>query len=292
MNTNTVRFQQVTGERASRTGHRRHAFTAIALVAVTTGAAGCMFADDDDEPRVDLATCGSAEIYRIDRVEIPVNQTGAYGMALDVDRDGQVDNRIGSVAATLTGFFDPPFELAAPATRRLETDVSWKLALRRCAGDHVAIALGRELGATHVVGDVRGGAIRARGKAGEAPISALFDPLGTTADPGWLASAATALELSEGGGDRLEGVIVVAPRAEPALSAIARPMTAFLRERVATEPYLLETFDSDRDGEITQAEVEAATITRALLAPDLHLGAAGDVPALSYGLRIRATRER
>ncbi len=252
------------------------------------------------EDSIDIDTCGPPEVYRIDTLQVPANNTEAHDLAFDLNGDEAVDNQVGMVMGALHNYFDQPFDLGASANQHLNADVTWTIGLRRCAGDHVLVSIvnmgfqeGGDPGAAHeLVGRITGGQIRASGEGGELPMSALFDPPGTFADAGWLTSELSVIRFADPGAtDRIDGRVGLAPFAVDAVDAIARPMLPFIQTRAKNNPTLVSVFDVNKDGEITLEEVKAANLTQSLLYPDLRVGSDRSEPtALSLGLGFSATR--
>jgi hypothetical protein len=136
------------------------------------------------------------------------------------------------------------------------------------------------------VGTLRDSVIDARDGQTHVPLGALADVAGT--DPArWITGEdltvrATVLP------DQLDGVFAFAIDPSVAQGELAPPIAAFLTAQPATD-WLKAGADSNHDGTITEAEVEATTPFADATAGDVtvpHLPA----PAVSLALRFHATR--
>ena len=249
-----------------------------------------------EEP-FDPTPCAPAEVFRITGIELPTNNTRARELGFDLVPDdrkpAQPDNHLGMVAATLQSSLGPPLDLSASATAHVGDDVGWQLALRRCPGDQVVVAVGAPATMTaddvQMIGASIDGRIEARGQGGEVPMAALFDPLGQ-AGPGWQPSLVTMTRFADpGAGAQLIAQLGFATPAAPTAEAIIAAMTPYLAALAVDQPWLLEYLDPDRDGVITEAEVADSSLAAALFAADLRIDS-DRANALSLGLQVTATR--
>lgn len=250
----------------------------------------CAFSDEETPP-IELAACDDAEVFRVSRVELPRNNSEARDVAHDLNNDKTVDNQLGMVIGTLSGFFANDFDFTAKANAHLADGVDWRLAVRRCPNDRFVVAMtegGRELG--HLEDDLRFDPILARGQRGaEVPLAIMFDGLGAASDPGWTLAEHAIIELPDPvGRNEITATITSALDATIAANVIIDVMTPVLDELLTGGPR--ESYDENRDGRITREEVANESLTKSLLAGDLELTRDPYRLGISFGLRVHATR--
>lgn len=239
-----------------------------------------------DEPVYDPADCGAPRTYRIDAVELPIANSSARELSLDLDGDQSVDNQLGMVAATIRGML-VDLDLTARANAHLATDTDWRLSVWNCPSDQRLIALtaGDE---EPVVADLRGGLqgplFTPTGRSGQVPLGALWDGAGT-GGPEFQDARIAAMRLEDPADDQLAAILAVGLDATTGSDVIIHAMTPFIDTNL---DFNRDHFDKNNDGVITEQEVRDASIVQSLLAPDLRVG--DDFDTVSFGFRIHATR--
>jgi hypothetical protein len=243
---------------------------------------GCV-ADDGFDTR----TCSPPTEYRIDSVRVPRNNAEAHSLGLDLNGDKVVDNTLGLVAGTIVTLFpEGSLDLAARAEAHLATDTDWRLAISECPDDHRLVALtdGPATIDGQLLGTSASGQIRASGRAAAVPLTSLWDGDGS-AGPQWLSSTAGVIELPDPrGAETFTARLAVAIEGVAGAHAVVHAMTPFVDANL--EDYR-DDIDTNHDGTISEAELEASSLVQSLLAPDLTFDG---VDSVSYGFEIHATR--
>ncbi len=249
-------------------------FSAAALVGVL-GAGGTACTEPDDGPGT--APSCSTSTYRVAAIELAQTWGDAPRLGLDVDGDGDVDNKLGSLNATLTqvyGDWDP----GAGLTRLLASgSTAWLTQVERCEGvPHLAVRLG--LG-TDGDGDGRfeevswgepavGEGLRARGGEGVLPVGRLGDGAGVGGDDGW----ASALGLTVAVRSEARELVASVGLGVEVTDELLAPVASFLSAALARgDSRFAAGIDLDRDGAVSVAELRQAPAVSALLASDLDL---------------------
>jgi hypothetical protein len=236
---------------------------------------------------IDRATCGEPRSYQIDSIELARNGAVARELAVDLDLDqhGFVDNQLGQVTATLTGMFqNVPLDLEATATAHFATDTDWRITIAECEGTGRIAALSS--GATDAL-DLEGtaaGIVTLRGPGAAVPLTALLDGTGT-AVPVFMTAEVAQLELDVGV-EELSGKLGVALEGGNGAFLAVRAMTPFLDQHLDVG---FGDIDNNGDGALTEDEVATNGVVQALLEPDIVIGG---VEAMSFGMRVHATRIR
>jgi hypothetical protein len=243
-----------------------------------------------EEPPLEPADCGtSARTYKVDRIEMPRSNTESREMGIDLNGDAIVDNQLGMVTSTLRGFFsEAAFDLETRAAEHFASDTDWRVSVWECPADQRLVAL--TAGADEpTVADLRGGLqgplFTATGRSGFVPLGALFDADGS-GGPTFVDAETAAIRLEDPGEEELDAVLASGIEGALASTVIVSAMTPFVDANLT---YGRDEIDADGDGTITETELGRASLVQSLLAPDLTVG---DVDALSFGIRIRATRVR
>ncbi len=239
---------------------------------------------DPADPAIDPATCEVTRVFHIDAADLPRTATEARAVAHDLDANHTFDNQLGMVTSTLRGLFaEVPLDLSATATAHLTSDTDWQIAVANCPHEQRLIALtsGEEALVPEIAGTVIEGTIHADGQTAQVPVTALFDGLGTT-EPVFVDASRVMIEMADPTGDELDATIGLAIGG--ADRQVIHALTPFLSAHL---DFGRDTFDLDHDGAISEAEVAANTYAQALLGPDVEIAG---VPALSFGLRVHATR--
>lgn len=260
-------------------------------IAALLGACGFDPSEVDPVP----ATC-APRVYRIEAVELPRSGTAAAQLAIDLDGDGDADNRLGRLHATLASFFSdwrPDDQLTA---RLADGRLDWFATVARCDGE-VAIGLvagrdddgdGRytlEPGGEPALGDdrlVQGGEV-------SLPLLGFTDPLGLGDAPGWAAGLGVAVAPRMLDDDHLEAVVGAGIHLDDAALA---PVAGFLTRHLG-DSVIARALDGDDDGAITVAELRDSPAIAALIEDDVDVtGADGVADHVSLGFTLRATAAR
>lgn len=237
-------------------------------------------------PRIDCDL--QSETYRIERVAVPMLAEDAVAPAFDLDGGGEVDNATGGLlAALLNGYVEggAPVVEDQVARRAASGELTWLIEVARCEeGDdtyaEVWLARGVDLDGDGqpaidhriprrpAIGTLIDGRLDAVAGQGEAPISALFDPLGAV-PLAWSAGDGLAVELELGADGLWRGRVGLAFPGGIA-AAISRPIAAFLASDQGQEWSWF--FDQDGDGVSDPMEIERSNIISSTAGnPDLDL---------------------
>ncbi len=287
---------------------RSFSFRQVAWATVAAAAVGgCTEVDGGDVE--DPPPACAVTTYRIEHVDLAATWGDASAMALDVDRDGDKDNKLGSLNATLTqvyGDWDPEPALdallAAPAA-------GWMMKVERCAARvEVSVGVGGDADGDGVLEVADWGAAAvgegdlAWGGVGVMPIGRIgagagaADGAGTGAADGDAADgdgadAGTADGDGAGGADGDGGwtpelglAVALRPDARGLAATVGvgvlvtdellAPVARFLSEALAAgDSRFAAGIDLDRDGVVSVAELRMADAVRTLLASDLDLTA-------------------
>lgn len=189
-------------------------------------------------------------------MEVPTSNARAVALAFDLDANHDPDNQLGAVAATLADQIGvtAPFDLSGVATARLANDVEWTLDVETCDD----------------------GSARLHGAA--MPLSTLWDPLGSFADPGFVPATKHAIEITRDATGVWRGKVGMAFEQVALREAVIAPMARFLE----AHRILMELFDTaPKDDHVSLEEMRASQLVQALLAPDLD-------GAISFGIGVTA----
>ncbi|HVV86882.1 MAG TPA: hypothetical protein VHE35_27780 [Kofleriaceae bacterium] len=239
-------------------------------------AAGCA-ADGDDSSGPPPPSC-SATTYRVSRVTLPATWGDSAALALDVDGDGDLDNKLGSLEATLTqvyGNWHPDVALASMLASR---STGWLLKVERCEGSpRLAVSLGV---GTDADGDgafevadwgepaVGSGQV-ARGGVGALPVARLGDGTGSPdGDDGWAPELGLAVSIQPGARDFTATIGMGVEVTDELLAPVAGFLTAALQ---AGDSRFAAGIDLDHDGTVSVTELRQAAAVRTLLSSDLDL---------------------
>jgi len=262
--------------------------TGIGLMAGCTDTSSDTGRLDDTQ----LACTPERTVYRITSIDPSL----AKAHVIDLDGDGVPDDALGRAHDMIAGA-DPSFAVAPRFGTRLANDIPWLVAVDRCNDEaRVTIDEGMVLPGDaeprmpgllpRAVGTLRDSVIDARDGQTHVPLGALADVAGK--DPArWITGEdlrvrATVLP------DQLDGVFGFAIDPSVAQGELAPPIAEFLTAQPATD-WLKAGADSNHDGAISEAEVEATTPFSDATAGDVtvpHLAA----PGVSLALRFHAVR--
>jgi len=233
----------------------------------------------------------TSQTYRIDAIELPATAQAALAVSLDLDGEesGRPDNAAAQVYSLIASQYDGRLEQlegnigAALADGR----VRWILEVQTCADgdDYARVGLHRASdldgdGALRVlpygylpaVGRDDGNRILADEGTAAAPVSTLFDVLGTDETPTWVDGYAFTVVIDR----QLDGGAIGGRFGlgldERAFGVAAVPMAAFYTELLELgDSELALDVDADSNGVITPAEVMADPFMAALGSPDIDL---------------------
>ncbi len=269
------------------------------------GVVACTEPIDDGPPPPPVC---SATTYRIATAALASTWGDAVRLGLDLDGDGDVDNKLGSLNATLTQVYGDWHPEAAMAELLADRSTAWMLRVERCAGTAgLAVSLGV---GTDDDGDGRlavggwgepavGEGLEARGGIGLLPVGRLGAGASAAggADDGWSPELGMAVALHAGTRD-LTATLGFGVEVTDALLA---PVAGFLSAALARgDSRFAAGIDLDRDGVVSVAELRQAPAVRTLLASDLDLavpcgdgecyqpGSDGVLDRISLGLGITA----
>ncbi len=215
---------------------------------------------------------GQAHRYAIDRFILPSSGDSSYRtLGADLDGDGVIDNALGAGIANLAGFGNAPMH-----PEDLIADGLVQSAIEIYEGSPAGVAYVGVPGTPGVaVGGVlaNGGFRSNRTATGEHLLEAsLVLPAFIDADPATFALVDGQIDLSPDGAGGYDGVVrgLVDPAA--ATMEAARLILQMANQAPHDHRGLEAIFDTDRDGEITIAEVLANATFRASLTPDIQRG--------------------
>jgi hypothetical protein len=246
---------------------------AVALVAGLLGVGGCSPTGDDDEPTAS-PSCTSTT-YRVSHVELASAWGDVVRLGVDIDGDGDLDNKLGGLNATLTqvyGDWRPQEAMDA----MLGGAVAWLARVERC-DDGPALAVQVAVGVDSdgdrafevtdwgepAIGEGR----EARGGVGFLPVGRLGAGAGEAAD-GWSPELGLAIVLRPGTRE-LTAIFGFGVAVSDELLA---PVAGFLSAALARDDSrFADGLDLDRDGAVSVGELRQAPAVRALLASDLDL---------------------
>ena len=264
-------------------GGARGRFRHVAWVgAVLAGLAGCAEPGGDD---VEPAPSCSERVHRIDTVDLADTWGDATVLGLDLDGDGDKDNKLGSLNATLTQVYGDWRPEDAIAELLATPALGWMMKVGRCEGStRVEVSLGvgedRDGDGVFAVADwgepAVGEGYEARGGVGFLPVGRLGDGAAVGGDGGWAPELGLTVTLRPAS----TGVAATVGFGVEVTDALLAPVARFLSEALAAgDSRFAAGIDLDRDGVVSVAELRAAPAVRTLLASDLDLVApcgAGD----------------
>lgn len=268
--------------------------TLAAFIAIAITAGACDPQPGDDAAGADPAPPPEAELYRIDRLEVPASYQELEQAGLDIDGDGAADDAAGGILVVLMQQFGSArTQLPESIARRLDADppeVDWLLELDRDpdTGEVVSVELRRGAdkggGGRYEVPDLLGAG------PSQAPASLLGDVLGTS-EVTWLDATPVVARVVRDTDGGVTGRIGFGLSPDRAARAVAVPMARFLTDRLEAGALVYSAdMDADGDGVITPDEFLRFDLTRSLFAPDLDLDpAVSGNDTLSAGFRIHAT---
>lgn len=245
------------------------------FVAGFLGAGATACTEPSDEGSEPPPSC-TAAAYRIEEVALAQTWGDAVQRGLDLDGDGDVDNKLGSLNATLTQLYGDWHPEAAIATL-LEGDTAWLVRTERCAGSRrVAVSVGVGVdgdgdGAVEVAdwgGPAIGEGNEARGGVGFVPVGRLGDGAGGGLAAGWSPELGLAIAM----GPRRDELTATIGFGVEITDELLAPVAGFLSAALASgDSRFADGIDLDRDGKVSVVELRQAPAVRALLAGDLDL---------------------
>ena len=246
----------------------------LLLVGLVGGAVACTEPGDDGGANEPPACTSTA--YRIVDAELASTWGDAVRLGLDLDGDGQADNKLGSLNATLTQVYGDWQPEVALRSLLVAGSTAWLARIDRCEASPrlaVAMAVGVEGGdGVFEVADwgepAVGDGVDARGGVGVLPIGRIGAGAGPAGvrDDGWSPELGLAVRLQPGGRTATIGMGVAVT------DELLAPVASFLSAALARgDSRFADGLDLDRDGRVSVAELRQAPAVRALLAADLDL---------------------
>ena len=268
--------------------------------------AACTF-DPSSELSVDAAggCAREAQVYQIDRVELPRSPSAASAAALDLDGLGGGDNQLGLLHAAIVAV-SASWDVGPALTAHLGAGhLRWAVRTERCArgegllavelaraddadGDGVLELLARGAPASSPDAVGADDDLRARGGVAEIPLGFLTDGAGDDGVALWVPGRAFAVELTRAVDGSLDGRLgfALGPIPDAALAPLARYATGALTDPSVGPAWRAQ--DRDRDGTISIAELRV--LVDALVRADLDLeGSDGVADHLSAAVVVHAT---
>jgi hypothetical protein len=226
----------------------------MALCAVGLG--GCaLYQGPDQEP----ACQPTLQIRTMNALDVLGTGAQARTDALDIDGDGDADNQLGSIQASLYSAVGIPVDQEQTRVdRRLGTDVGWDVDLEVCP----------ELTTATFPSGL--------------PLGMLMDFADETTSGGFATVVAAQVLVADGRTDGLVGGALEPGYAHQAAVGL-RPWAQQQRDagnEVGT------ALDTNNDGTVTVPEIEATSIWQELMAPDLDLDGDGTAESLSFGYHV------
>lgn len=274
---------------------RPFCFRVAAGVLAAFGGAACTEPIDDG---VEPEPACSAATYRIDAVDVAATWGDATALALDLDRDGDRDNKLGSLNATLTQVYADWHPEDALAALLAAPSTGWMLKVGRCEGSarlEASVGLGTDddgdgVFAVEWGAPAIGEGNEAWGGVGLLPVARLGDGAGQGGDGGWSAELGLAIALRPDG----NGMAATVGFGVEVTDELLAPVAGFLSAALASgDSRFAAGIDLDHDGVVSVAELRMAPAVRTLLASDLDLvGADGVADRISLGLGVRARPAR
>jgi hypothetical protein len=238
-------------------------------VIATASLAGCV---EDPAPENEQAlSCDipSSTLYVVDDVRMPLDGTQVEQYGFDQDGDGTVDNNAGNVFSAISMALGdgPTAAWREQLDARLVYSLGMVLQVERCDGGEQRVTL---------IG-------------GEAPLGAIFDFVGG-ADEGWYPVDDLRIEIAEDGSG-LTGKIggTLAPGYEDTFADTLLPLVQSLRDSADEDMSSIgETFDENRDGTVTMAELRASSLFQTLMYADVDTDGDDTADAMSIGIAFHA----
>jgi len=286
---------------------------------------GCAAEGPPAWPGDDLPDCATTRSgYVIDALVLPADYDAAKSSTVDLDRDGEPDNRFGEIVVVARAphylwDLQPDIDSSLAADELLlgmSIDACARPAFERVELQR-GLAIDRSVSPPRL--DARSettlAAVRAPSRddhtavQGEArfPLTALL----IAADAPWLDGIALTVRLDTVTDAELRGVLAIAFDPAEATAALLPVLAVAISTRIEGCPdacadpdglTLRDTYDVDMDGVVTAEELAANRVLQVLLQPDVDLLTAVDgVPtywpghdqvddSISLGLRFHATR--
>jgi hypothetical protein len=246
-------------------------FSWLAALVLGAGSTACTEPDDGPAP---TPSCSSTT-YRVAAVELARTWGDAPRLGLDIDGDGDVDNKLGSLNATLTqvyGDWDP----SAGLTRLLaSTTTAWLVKVERCDDTpRLAMSLGLGTGDDGRFDTVTwgkpaiGDGPLVRGGEGVLPVGRLGDGASVGGDDGWSSELGLTVAVRSEARDLVANVGLGVEVTDELLAPVAGFLSAALARG---DSRFAAGIDLDRDGVVSVAELRQAPAVRSLLASDLDL---------------------
>ncbi len=230
----------------------------------------------DDGP--DTPPACAREAFRIEQVDLAATWGDAARLALDVDGDGDADNKLGSLNATLTQVYGDWQPGAAIAALLARGPTGWLVRVERCQASPrlaVSVAVGTDVDGdgAYAVADwgepATGAGNEARAGVGFLPTGRLGDGTGGGAGgDGWSPELGLTFAIRPGARD----LVATVGFGVEVTDTLLAPVAGFLSAALARgDSRFAAGIDLDHDGTVSVAELRQAPAVRTLLASDLDL---------------------
>lgn len=263
----------------------------VALTVTTAAAAGATGCGLESSERASCEGSATAQttVYRFTQAKLPRNHFQAVLTSRDYNGDGKQDNQLGvaSVAMVQLAAEYDPGAVMATRLQALPAASAWSLQLTQCREAAAADAVLTHDGITEPATAVLNGSKwTITGNDLTVPVAWLADSVGTATAPGWLATDSAELVVTMRG-NTLQGRFAATVEPTAVRSLIVEPLLTFLNQP-ARNSWLRFLLDTDGNGTITAAELQASSGFNDLTKADIAV-ASGDAPTLaSVGLEIEA----
>lgn len=254
---------------------------------------------DGDEPAPEprpgtlLESCGRAQLFRVTEVLTPDSAADSRTYSLDLDSDGNIENRLGNLQRFLLSRF--PTEETWIQRAIASGELSWFIEVEECNsvenGVYTRLSSlratdGQPVRDDQLVRAIASGEDRAIARHGEGwfPISAFAEfPDNPPGDVRWTVAEGFSARFGVTG-NQLEA-IVAGGLTPQAVRGLLFPSLAVGMNRVVSETpgcpsecveesegdLVLRLFDDDKDGNVTAGELESNSLLASISDPDVDL---------------------
>jgi hypothetical protein len=288
---------------------------------------GCaLYRDDHPPPPGDegLEDCVTTRAsYLIDTLTVPRDSTESNATAQDLDGDGTIDNRVGTLFGLLASM---NLDVQGRAEDALAADAfPVVVTIDTCADPsatlfelHQGLDVDRRFDPPRVrIGDETahpavgpGSGLQASGGQSRFPVVGLFDLTHTRWIDGWNLS----FELAASSADRIEGRLALGLDGETFFAESTEAMLEYVEQTIAETPgcpsdcepdspaaSMMSIFDENQDDVITLDELRQNSLIQTFTRPDLDLltiedgeqvywpSRDGEVDTISFGVGFEAT---
>lgn len=262
----------------------------IATIAAAAGATGCGL-ESSERASCEYSATAQTTVYRFTQAKLPRNHFQAVLTSRDYNGDGKQDNQLGvaSIAMVqLASEFDPGAAMAA-RLQTLPAASAWTLQLTQCrehaGADAALIHDGISEPATAVL---NGSKWIITGNDLTVPVAWLADSVGAATAPGWLATDSAELVVTMNS-NTLKGRLAATLDPTAVRALIVPPLLTFLNQP-ARSSWLRFLLDTDGNGTISAAELQASSGFNDLTKADIAVAPDEAATLASVGLEIEATQ--